>query len=70
MLDQLGMKGTTFGDVFISPIHANFILNKGHGTFADVLQLMRYIRHKVHEEVNILLEPEVRLLGKKWEEVL
>lgn len=70
LLDQLGMKGTTFGDVFISPIHANFILNKGHGTFAEVLQLMRYIRHKVHEEVNILLEPEVRLLGKKWEEVL
>jgi UDP-N-acetylenolpyruvoylglucosamine reductase len=70
LLDQLGLKGTSFGNVFISPIHANFILNKGHGTFPDVLKLMRYIRHKVNEEVNILLEPEVRLLGKKWEEVL
>ena len=70
LLDQLGLKGTSFGDVFISQIHANFILNKGHGSFSEVLKLMRYIRHKVSEEVNILLEPEVRLLGKKWEDVL
>ena len=70
LLDQLGLKGTSFGDVFISPIHANFILNKGHGTFSEILKLMRYIRHKVCDEVNILLEPEVRLLGGKWEDVL
>lgn len=70
LLDQLGLKGTCFGNVFISPIHANFIINKGHGTFSEVLELMRYIRHKVNDEVNILLEPEVRLLGKKWEDVL
>ena len=70
LLDQLGLKGTGFGDVFVSPVHANFILNKGHGTFSDVLKLMRYIRNKVKDEVNIVLEPEVRLLGKKWENVL
>lgn len=70
LLDKLGLKGIRFGDVFVSPIHANFILNKGNGTFSDVLKIMRYIRNKVKSETDVLLEPEVRLLGKKWEEVL
>lgn len=70
LLDKLGLKGVCFGDLFVSPIHANFILNKGNGTFSDVLKLMRYIRNRVQNEANILLEPEVCLLGKNWEDVL
>lgn len=70
LLDNLGLKGTRFGDIFVSSIHANFILNGGQGTFSDVLKLMRYIRNKVLSETGILLGPEVRLLGKKWEDIL
>ena len=70
LLDNLGLKGMCFGDIFVSPIHANFILNKGQGTFSDVLKLMRYIRNKVQRETGVLLKPEVRLLGKKWEDIL
>ena len=70
LIDELGLKGMHFGDIFVSTVHANFIINKGKGSFSDVLKMMRYIRYKVKTEKDILLEPEVRLLGKSWENVL
>ena len=70
LLDELGLKNIRVGDIFTSAIHANFIMNKGHGRYSDVIQLMRYIRKIVKEKTGITLEPEVCLLGKNWEDIL
>jgi UDP-N-acetylenolpyruvoylglucosamine reductase len=51
-------------------VHANFIINRGHATGADVITLMRRVRARVREVRGVELEPEVMLYGKKWEQVL
>ena len=70
LIDQAGLKNAHVGDIFVSPIHANFIVNKGGGTYDDVLKLVHLVRHTVKEKMGVVLEPEVRLLGKTWEQVL
>ena len=51
-------------------MHANFIVNRGQATAADVIALMRRVRERVRSAHGIELEPEVLLLGKDWREFL
>jgi UDP-N-acetylmuramate dehydrogenase len=51
------------GGAVVSERHANFIINRGQATAADVLALIRLARQRVWERFGIRLEPEVRLLG-------
>ena len=53
-----------------SMVHANFIVNRGHATATDVLELVRRVRARVRQLQGVELEPEVLLYGKKWEEIL
>ncbi len=70
LIDELGLKGRRVGAAEVSPIHGNFIVNKGGATCADILALIRDIRREVKGARGIELEPEVLLLGKTWEQVL
>jgi UDP-N-acetylmuramate--alanine ligase len=70
LIDECGLKGERVGDAEVSPVHANFIVNCGHATSGDVLELMRRVRARVRQVKGVELEPEVLLYGKKWEEVL
>jgi UDP-N-acetylmuramate dehydrogenase len=64
LIDVAGLKGEKVGGAQISPVHANFITNTGNATASDVLRLMERARQVVEAETGILLEPEVRLLGR------
>ncbi|MHB0866778.1 MAG: UDP-N-acetylmuramate dehydrogenase [Thermoleophilia bacterium] len=64
LLDQAGCKGLRVGGAEVSGIHANFIVNKGNGTAADVVQLMNRCRRLVATEFGVVLEPEVEFLGE------
>lgn len=70
LIDHLGLKGTTCGAAEISTVHGNFVVNKGNATSRDVIDLIRRVRAEVHERSGVLLEPEVLLLGGKWEDFL
>jgi len=70
LIDELGLKGHRVGGAEVSCVHANFIINRGSATAADVIALMREIRERAERECGHVLEPEVQLLGKSWEEVL
>lgn len=70
LIDESGLKGERIGDAEVSPVHANFIVNRGHATGADVLALVRRVRARVRQVKGVELEPEVLLYGKKWEDVL
>lgn len=70
LVDVCGLKGTRIGDAEISATHGNFIINRGDATAADVLALIRHAREVVLEKTGKLLQPEVLLIGKKWEDVL
>jgi len=62
LIDQTGLKGFSVGDFFVSPVHANFIVNKGNGKKEDLLKLLAIIKAKVKEKFNIQLKEEVKII--------
>lgn len=64
LLEEVGAKGLRVGGARVSELHANFILNAGGATAADVVDLIRELRRRVHERFGILLETEIRFLGE------
>ncbi len=63
LLDRAGCKGVRSGGASVSSTHANFIVNDGGASAADVLDLMNNCRRRVYDHYGIVLEPEVGLLG-------
>lgn len=70
MIDESGLKGSSVGGALVSPVHANFIVNQGNATASDIIDLVRKIRETVKQAKGVDLEPEVRLLGAEWKDVL
>jgi UDP-N-acetylmuramate dehydrogenase len=59
MIDELGLKGHSVGDARVSDRHANFFVNAGHATAADMLALISDVRQRVRERYGVELEEEV-----------
>jgi len=64
LIDQAGCKGLRIGDVEVSPLHANFFLNKGKALASDFISLMETVAQKVYEKFGIALEPEIKIIGR------
>jgi UDP-N-acetylmuramate dehydrogenase len=62
LIDRCGLKGFRVGDAQVSPKHANFIINTGHASFADVLRLVEIVKQNVYNQFRVNLEPEVRIV--------
>ncbi len=62
LIEQCGLKGVTVGGAQVSPLHAGFIVNLGHATEQDVLQLVQLIQTRVYEQTGVQLERELKLL--------
>lgn len=63
LIEAAQLKGFSIGDAQVSPKHANFILNRGHATAKDILQLIKHVQAEVFRQHHIVLQPEVRFLG-------
>ncbi len=63
LIEQVGLKGMHIGGAQISPKHANFIVNIDHASASDIIALMNLARKQVFDEHQIVLEPEVQLIG-------
>lgn len=61
MIDELALKGFSVGDARVSDRHANFFVNAGHATCADMLSLIAQVRERVHVAYGVELENEVIL---------
>ncbi len=59
MIDELGLKGYSVGDAQVSDRHANFFINAGQASAADMLSLMANVRERVREAYGVNLENEV-----------
>lgn len=59
MIDELGLKGHRVGDAMVSDRHANFFVNVGHATCADMLKLIDEVRERVRTAYGVELENEV-----------
>jgi UDP-N-acetylmuramate dehydrogenase len=62
LIETAGCKGMRVGGAELSTKHANFIVNRGGATCADVVSLMTQIRDAVRARHGIELEPEVQIL--------
>jgi UDP-N-acetylmuramate dehydrogenase len=62
LIDKSGCKGMRVGGAMVSPLHANFFVNMGGATAADVRELMDRVRKKVRKDCGVLLDPEVHFL--------
>lgn len=62
LIESAKLKGLSVGGAFVSPDHANFIINNG-GTAGDVRTLIETVRTKVFEKFGILLREEVVYIG-------
>jgi len=63
LIEALGLKGSRIGGAEVSTLHANFIVNSGNASAADIDALIRLVQRRVLEERGIDLHPEVRRLG-------
>jgi UDP-N-acetylmuramate--alanine ligase len=63
LIEQVGMKGFRHGQAQFSPKHANFMMNLGGASAADVLHLMELARRKVRDQFGIELEPEIEFIS-------
>jgi UDP-N-acetylmuramate dehydrogenase len=59
MIDELGLKGFSVGDAQVSDRHANFFINAGQASAADMLLLIANVRERVREAYGVNLENEV-----------
>src|ERR1700739_3989975 len=59
MIDELGLKGFSHGDARVSERHANFFVNAGPASAADMLALIADMRERVEQAYGVTLENEV-----------
>jgi UDP-N-acetylmuramate dehydrogenase len=64
LIEAAGLKGERIGGAQISTTHANFIVNTGGATALDVISLIAKAKALVHFRTGIVLEPEVKILGR------
>ncbi|HAA83403.1 MULTISPECIES: UDP-N-acetylmuramate dehydrogenase [Thermodesulfobacterium] len=69
LIEACGLKGYKVGEAEISKKHANFIVNLGRAKAKEVLELMKLAQKKVWEKFRVKLDPEVKFLGVKDEEI-
>ncbi len=63
ILEACGLKGYRIGGAGFSPKHANWIVNDGTATAADVRELIAFAQNRVREEMGVELQREVEYLG-------
>ena len=62
LIEKSELKGYSIGGAEVSPLHANFIVNRNHATAQDVLSLAHHVKKIVHEKTGIDLEMEIRVV--------
>ncbi|MGD9387810.1 MAG: UDP-N-acetylenolpyruvoylglucosamine reductase, partial [Gammaproteobacteria bacterium] len=64
LIEAAGLKGHRIGGAEVSPKHANFIINTGDATAADIETLMRHVAEEVERVHGVRLEAEARIVGE------
>ncbi len=65
LIEAAGLKGYRYRDVQFSPKHANFLMNLGAATYADVKHILSYAQQTVFDRFGVRLELEVEIVGEK-----
>jgi len=65
LIEAAGLKGLRIGGAEVSPKHANFIINTGGATAADIEALIQHVRDTVLARHGLRLDTEVQFLGER-----
>jgi UDP-N-acetylmuramate dehydrogenase len=64
LIEAMGLKGFKLGGAQVSEKHANFIVNDGSASAADIENLILLVQQKVETQYGIKLTPEVHVVGE------
>ena len=64
LIELCGLKGKCIGGACVSEKHANFIINTGAATAADIENLILHIQETVQQKCQVQLQTEVRIMGE------
>jgi UDP-N-acetylmuramate dehydrogenase len=64
LVDEAGWRGKPFGGAMFSPLHANFLINTGSATAADLEGLGEAVRADVLAKAGISLDWEIKRIGR------
>ena len=64
LVDEAGWRGKPFGGAMFSPLHANFMINTGEATAADLEGLGEAVRADVAAQTGVMLEWEIKRIGR------
>jgi UDP-N-acetylmuramate dehydrogenase len=67
LIEAAGLKGFRIGGAEVSPMHANYFINVGDATAADVKALIAHVRRTVDEQYGVRLATEVKLIDRRGE---
>ena len=65
LIEQSGLKGCAMGGASISELHANFIINDGSASSADIERLIGHVRDQVKKNCGVDLQLEVHIMGRE-----
>jgi UDP-N-acetylmuramate dehydrogenase len=64
LIDEAGWRGKPYGKAMFSPLHANFLINTGEASAADLEGLGEAVRADVQAKTGVALEWEIRRIGR------
>jgi UDP-N-acetylmuramate dehydrogenase len=65
LIDTSGLKGFAIGGAVVSDKHANFIINKGSASAADIEALIEHVQAVVRDQHGVELQREVHIVGER-----
>jgi len=65
LVDAAGCRGFVVGDAQVSELHANFLINRGNATAADIENLGEEVRRRVKDNSGVTLDWEIKRIGVK-----
>ena len=63
LIDAAGCRGLVVGDAQVSPMHCNFLINRGGATAEDIEALGEEVRRRVKNASGVVLEWEIKRIG-------
>jgi UDP-N-acetylmuramate dehydrogenase len=63
LMDAAGLRGHRLGGMGFSGLHANFLVNHGHGRAEEAFELLDLARHRVRERFDVELQTEVKVIA-------
>ena len=60
LIQDAGLRGYRAGDVMVSDKHCGFVVNVGHGTYAQAMEVIQHVQETVQKKFGVMLDLEIK----------